>query len=65
MAPPPPPGDYRAPATTTNAMGFRSNSAIDVHAARRAQARAKYSSINRMKAGAGVSLREYFNLVVT
>ena len=38
--------------------GFRSNSAIDVNAARRAQARAAYASVTRMKAGSGVSLRE-------
>ena len=45
--------------TDTTGVGFRSNSAIDVHAARRAQARAQYANANRLKAGSGVSLREY------
>ncbi|XP_047740406.1 CLIP-associating protein 2 isoform X3 [Hyalella azteca] len=49
-----PDGGYRTPATPTT--GFRSNSAIDVNAARRAQARAQYANANRFKAGSGVSL---------
>ena len=37
---------------------FRSNSAIDLQAARRAQARAQYAQAQRMKVGSGASLRE-------
>ena len=39
--------------------GNRSNSAIDLQAAQRANARAQYAALNRLKAGSGASLREY------
>lgn len=51
-------GGYRSLTHTPSPGGFRSNSAIDVHAARRAQARAQYANANRIKAGSGVSLRK-------
>lgn len=40
---------------TTN---FRSNSAIDLQAARRAQARSQYAQAQRLKVGSGASLRK-------
>ena len=56
-----PDGSYRSATASPQAggVGFRSNSAIDVHAARRAQARAQYANANRLKIGSGVSLRKY------
>lgn len=38
--------------------GNRSNSAIDLQAAQRANARAQYAAMNRLKAGSGASLRK-------
>ncbi|KAK6619988.1 hypothetical protein RUM44_006388 [Polyplax serrata] len=38
--------------------GNRSNSAIDLQAAQRANARAQYAAMNRLKAGSGASLRD-------
>ncbi|XP_050734473.1 CLIP-associating protein 2-like isoform X5 [Eriocheir sinensis] len=44
-----------SPVTPTN--NFRSNSAIDLQAARRAQARSQYAQAQRLKVGSGASLR--------
>lgn len=44
---------------THSPASFRSNSAIDLQAARRAQARSQYAQAQRMKVGSGASLRKY------
>ncbi|CAL4091407.1 unnamed protein product, partial [Meganyctiphanes norvegica] len=45
-----------SPATPSTPTNFRSNSAIDLQAARRAQAREKYANAQRLKIGSGASL---------
>ncbi|KAK7070641.1 CLIP-associating protein 1 [Halocaridina rubra] len=45
-----------SPAPTLTPSSFRSNSAIDLQAARRAQARSQYAQAQRLKVGSGASL---------
>ncbi|XP_064114879.1 CLIP-associating protein 2-like isoform X3 [Macrobrachium nipponense] len=46
-----------SPAPSHTPTSFRSNSAIDLQAARRAQARSQYAQAQRLKIGSGASLR--------
>ncbi|XP_037787198.1 CLIP-associating protein 2-like isoform X1 [Penaeus monodon] len=46
-----------SPAPSHTPTNFRSNSAIDLQAARRAQARSQYAQAQRLKVGSGASLR--------
>lgn len=47
-----------SPAPSHTPTNFRSNSAIDLQAARRAQARSQYAQAQRLKVGSGASLRK-------
>lgn len=57
----PTPSSHRpqdSPASPVTPTNFRSNSAIDLQAARRAQARSQYAQAQRLKVGSGASLRK-------